>query len=211
MIWNIHGRTPLDFAIWTLTMDGIRVEGFDKHPEGTGQLRALGMGPDSWHEWVCRTIDAYEAWQSARHGVTESIRSSSTIGFTRSHRVVASTNEFLQPPPPPVSTWTGSKKIAKMLNKLWIEFEKGQSSGSELPANWAVVLNRPISESGPAQYSAVNLYLIDYTDLAVHVCPPASALVSLGERTPVDRPFASVEPFTEVMNLVEMKLRKRQA
>jgi hypothetical protein len=211
LIWYIHGRTPLDFAIWTLTIDGIRVEGFDKHREGTGQLRALGMGPDSWHEWVCRTIDAYEAWQSARRGVAESIRSSGTIGFKRSHRVVASTNEVLQPPPPPASTWTGSKQIAKTLAKLWIEFEKRQSSGSELPANWTVALDSPISESGPAQYSAVNLYLTDYTEIAVHVCPPASALVSLGERTPVDRPFASVELFTEVMTLVEMKLAKRQA
>lgn len=41
----------LDFCVWLLERDGLRVPPFDQHPDGTGELRALGMNAENWSAW----------------------------------------------------------------------------------------------------------------------------------------------------------------
>ncbi|HEX9560338.1 MAG TPA: hypothetical protein VGA76_03825, partial [Candidatus Dormibacteraeota bacterium] len=86
MSWTVHVRTPLDFPVWILTLDGMRVEGFDKHEDGSGELRDFGMTPNLWHDWVCNAMQSHQTWRAARRGVADSIRSTSAGGLTRSHR-----------------------------------------------------------------------------------------------------------------------------
>lgn len=42
----------VDFAVWVLEVDGLRVRPFATHGEGTGELRALGLDADAWRAWV---------------------------------------------------------------------------------------------------------------------------------------------------------------
>jgi hypothetical protein len=206
--WTVHVRTPLDFAVWILTLDGMRVEGFDKHPDGSGELRDLGMTPNLWHDWVCNAMQSHQTGRAARRGVADSIRSTSAGGLTRSHRSPDEARAFLRPGPSPVLAWAGSSQVAARLDALWREFDMTRSSPSDLPEDLEVVLDKPISRETNEGPNAVHVYLTDYVDLAVFVCRPASALVSLGAHVPIDRLFASAETFTDMTDMVELKLRE---
>lgn len=41
----------VDFCVWLLGWDGLRVPPFDQHPDGNGELRALGVNARSWSNW----------------------------------------------------------------------------------------------------------------------------------------------------------------
>lgn len=43
----------VDFCVWLLEWDGLRVPPFDCHPGGTGELRGMGMTAESWNAWFC--------------------------------------------------------------------------------------------------------------------------------------------------------------
>jgi len=45
---NISTDRNIDFAVWALRCDGLRVAGFDSHPGGGGALRAAGLTEANW-------------------------------------------------------------------------------------------------------------------------------------------------------------------
>lgn len=51
--WTVrHGfNMNVDFCMWLLEWDGLRVPPFDCHPDGTGELRAMGMIAENWDAW----------------------------------------------------------------------------------------------------------------------------------------------------------------
>lgn len=42
----------VDFCIWVLEADGLRVPPFEYHTGGDGNLRAAGLDRESWRSWV---------------------------------------------------------------------------------------------------------------------------------------------------------------
>lgn len=46
----------IDFCIWVLEGDGLRVPPFDRHAEGDGSLRARSMNAPAWQSWVTRIV-----------------------------------------------------------------------------------------------------------------------------------------------------------
>jgi hypothetical protein len=59
--WSVSlGPNPyLDFCVWVLERDGLRVAPFDRHDDGDGSLRAAGMTAAAWRAWLGR-VDAAE-------------------------------------------------------------------------------------------------------------------------------------------------------
>jgi hypothetical protein len=58
--WSFAGgfREPsLDFCLWILQVDGLRVPPFDQHPDGDSSLRASGLTAEDWQSWFLRVID----------------------------------------------------------------------------------------------------------------------------------------------------------
>jgi hypothetical protein len=58
--WSFAGgfREPsLDFCLWILQVDGLRVPPFDQHPDGDRSLRTLGLTAEDWQSWFRRVID----------------------------------------------------------------------------------------------------------------------------------------------------------
>jgi hypothetical protein len=53
---SVGDRHDIDFAVWTLGQDGLLVPPFDKHGEGNGELRALGLDGETWEAWVSAMI-----------------------------------------------------------------------------------------------------------------------------------------------------------
>ena len=51
----------VDFCIWVLEIDGLRVPPFDQHPEGNRILQNQGLNADSWQKWLT-TVVALQDW-----------------------------------------------------------------------------------------------------------------------------------------------------
>ncbi len=52
---NYGVGSPIDFCIWVLEQDGLRVPPFDQHPAGDGSLQANGLTPEEWRSWLTKT------------------------------------------------------------------------------------------------------------------------------------------------------------
>lgn len=56
----------IDFCVWVLEQDGLRVPPFDKHPDGDGSLQARGMTAENWLDWTRKTallLDQRLEWE----------------------------------------------------------------------------------------------------------------------------------------------------
>lgn len=51
--WTIHtgGDPDINFCVWVLLHDGLRVGPFDRHDNGDGQLQAIGLTVSAWRDW----------------------------------------------------------------------------------------------------------------------------------------------------------------
>lgn len=64
---NLGMGPAIDFCVWALEKDGLRVAPFDQHPDGDGSLRSRGMTTEAWRAWSTRTallVDQRRLWQT---------------------------------------------------------------------------------------------------------------------------------------------------
>lgn len=56
--WIIHSgfSSSVDFCIWVLEVDGLRVPLFDRHIQGNRKLQDKGMDAQSWSKWFLRVV-----------------------------------------------------------------------------------------------------------------------------------------------------------
>lgn len=60
----------LDFCVWTLLLDGLRVYPFSSHQEGNKELRKLGLNSQNWKAWfqnVAKSQDMRLGWKVSDH------------------------------------------------------------------------------------------------------------------------------------------------
>ena len=50
--WSEDVDVAVDFCVRALRHDGLRVPPFDRHPDGDGSRRALGLDPGGWRRWL---------------------------------------------------------------------------------------------------------------------------------------------------------------
>jgi len=50
--WRAASSPGLDFAVWTLLHDGLRIPPFDRHFPASDDAAAGGVTPDGWRAWV---------------------------------------------------------------------------------------------------------------------------------------------------------------
>src|SRR5215212_11819058 len=55
----------LDFCVWVLERDGLRVPPFEHHPDGDGTLRAARLTAEAWRAWLDRVVAAVAAFSAA--------------------------------------------------------------------------------------------------------------------------------------------------
>ena len=54
-LWSDIGG-GVGFCVWILQTDGLRVAPFTHHPEGSGELRALGLTAAGWRTWYTAVV-----------------------------------------------------------------------------------------------------------------------------------------------------------
>ena len=58
--WSEDVDVAVDFCVRALRHDGLRVPPFDRHPDGDGSLRALGLDPGGWRRWLDAVLERLE-------------------------------------------------------------------------------------------------------------------------------------------------------
>lgn len=53
---QFHQSSFVDFAVWVLIYDGLRVQPFNSHGEGFNDLQALGLNQRSWSLWFRKLV-----------------------------------------------------------------------------------------------------------------------------------------------------------
>ena len=49
-------NSMVDFCVWVLEREGLRLAPFDRHRAGDGPLRSMGMAPSLWQAWLDATV-----------------------------------------------------------------------------------------------------------------------------------------------------------
>lgn len=102
--WTAGYSASINFCVWVLVQDGLRVAPFDKHPDGSGSLRAAGLGPAEWRAWLEAVFAQSEEIARAR--------AAGTI-----------TDEFLSQMRYAPGAWQGGEEIGGLLAQLWEQYE----------------------------------------------------------------------------------------
>jgi hypothetical protein len=127
------GDPAVDFCLWVLEVDGLRVPPFDQHPDGDGSLRALGLTADDWQTWFLRTLDPAQSKQDVerlrQRYLAEYLTTSGEPDLEhlqrrlRAERLTRSTDAAL-PPPPAFSHHQASWMGSIVINNKLIELEQ---------------------------------------------------------------------------------------
>jgi hypothetical protein len=105
----------LDFCVWVLERDGLRVPPFDRHPDGDGSLRAAGMTMAAWRAWFARVVAAVAAFSAAlpRHD-----------------------DDAWPPFPDPVALWEGAPAVAARLADLDAAYDAVSNARKDASAHF---------------------------------------------------------------------------
>ena len=176
----------IDFCVWVLLADGLRVPPFDAHPEGSSELRALGMDAVGWRDWLERVVGACAA-RSRHVGAMVDLERRAADG----RLTVAGLHERAQPANP----WDGSDAVRGRLRTLWTAYEPGSDAWRRQVAAlggpvrltsrdrgrlWHVV-DRERTSGGTLRTSFVR-----YPEPVVAIVEPDRLIVALGRRPSVE-------------------------
>lgn len=156
--WNFsHGfNMMVDFCIYILQVDGVRVSPFDLHSEGNGILRMRGFTTDDWHLWLGEVVSLQDQQR-------------------------ATTYHKYDPP----SVWKGSSSARDALSELWRiygpvsnerrewEARLGMKWVQELPMLWHDL--KPYQR----QLDTLTIHLVSYPKAVDYLVPPTSGIMTV--------------------------------
>lgn len=54
--YDLGKVSEINFCIWILLSDGLKVAPFQYHPDGTSELRQLGLTAEAWNAWFYKVV-----------------------------------------------------------------------------------------------------------------------------------------------------------
>lgn len=177
--WSSDAFPPLWFCVRALVCDGLHVPPFDRHPDGDGRLRALGLDADVWHAWVA--------------------------GVIRQHALMAEFAQAMRPNEPPTEAerqgvlaaakvltrpgffCPGSGELKEELNDLFVPLcQDGENWKSRTSSAMPTMLGsgrqgrnlwealKPFHERLPR----FEVFLVEYPGPAVMTIPPSTGIIA---------------------------------
>jgi hypothetical protein len=182
--WSEDAFPPIDFCVYALLRDGLRVGSFDRHPEGDGTLRALGLDAGVWWHWVTELLEQH----------TRLSRAIDALGAGRqdeSRALGAAPAKVLRRP---ASACPGSDALKAWLDALWADYEpigdawkrsmtgdgtarRRRGSGADQRRQWRELM--PFHDRLPT----ISVFLVAYPVPVIVPVPPVTCLIA-----PVDDP-----------------------
>lgn len=207
-----EGPEPtVDFCLWVLQVDGLRVPPFDQHPDGDGSLRALGLTAADWQTWFLRVLDPAQREQDVEQLqqllLAEYLRITNMDRdqLKRRHQADAlkiSTDPPLPPPPPfypHQASWHGGDAIKQRLIELEAHYQQmesqreKESEALERSLLWQERKMRPrlYDELKPYHHHLppLNIYLAAYAFPLDYLVTPATLLMTVQAGQPDPREY----------------------
>ena len=205
--WGVTEGGGVDFVVWTLLDDGLRVTPFDRHPEGNGRLRAAGLDATSWrawlHELVTRHAHVQASIREAHRAAIRGLGRAADPIFDRDaarrrlKRLVSDRNTLMTqtqlPSTRPIDPWSAHARTRRALKGVYPDWRALGSGRPALVPRFGGTVDgsaessdkRPAREHGLFEEfraarprpQALEVFVVHYPTAAVEVIPPVSLVV----------------------------------
>jgi hypothetical protein len=234
--WHYHqGSDPtVDFCLWVLQVDGLHVPPFDRHPDGDGSLRALGLTEDSWQTWFLRVLDSTQRERDVEQlrqlHMAEYLKISNEPDMEHLQRryqaesLKISTDPPLPPPPEFYhyqASWSGSIAVKNRLIGLEEQYKQVASQRHGLSEEVERTLLREEQKAATRLYDELkpyhnhlpplNIYLAKYEYPLDYLVSPATLLITIQEGQPGFQEFRERVLAAVAELAAQPKLRRRQS
>ncbi|MGI8913165.1 MAG: hypothetical protein ACR2JY_05130 [Chloroflexota bacterium] len=166
--WSTDVEPGVNFCVWALQADGLRVPPFDQHPEGDGSLRVVGLTPLTWRAWLAEVFNC-------RQQISDS-------PFPPPRALVESIFA-------PASLWRGDLAVGARLADLWPGYAaqadawKRHYALEADPTRLAPTAHHRLwQQLAPyrRQLPPLRFFLVEYPQVVLDVIPPETALIGTG-------------------------------
>ena len=202
----------VDFSLWVLQIDGLHVPPFDRHPDGDGSLRALGLTADDWQTWFLRTLDPVESKRDREQlqqlFLAEYLKISGEpdLEHLKRRRQAESLHISTAPPLPPPpefyhyqATWHGSIAIKNRLIDLEKQYRQVEKEQDRWVRELEMALHREERKAATRLYDELkpyhnripplNICLVAYEHPLDYLVAPATLLLTIQEGQPGPQEF----------------------
>jgi hypothetical protein len=175
--WSEDAFPPAAFCVRALVVDGLSVPPFDRHADGDGRLRQLGLDAGLWRDWVAAVLRQHAtigkfaralATPDARGPLPEQARAAAEVlslpgSFCRGPiELRARLNDLFTDYAPAGEDW---KRRMSDLPRL-------HGSGRQQRALWNALT--PFHD----RLAPLSVFLVDYAEPVVMHLPPATCLIA---------------------------------
>lgn len=181
--WGIDWAPEVDFAVWILQVDGLRVEPFVSHAVGSFRLSRLGLDADGWLSWVGEMV--------TRRFLNSALAIHHDFARTAWWQLV---RDLSQSRLDPASSWRGSTELGSELGELWMEYANARDRaqpplGHDLRQVGQATLVQEWNKVQRFRGSLpmIQAFAINYPNRVVHPVRPAFALISGDASTYADQ------------------------
>jgi hypothetical protein len=175
--WEEDAFPPVAFCVRALVVDGLPVPPFDRHAEGDGHLRRLGLDAGVWRDWVAAVVRQHAT-------IGECAR---TLGTPHArgplHERARAAAEVLRLPG---SFCPGPTKLRAQLDDLFTVYAPAgedwkrqmsdvsrlHGSGRRQRALWKALT--PFHD----RLAPLSVFLVDYAEPVIMPLPPATCLIA---------------------------------
>jgi hypothetical protein len=180
MLWTETVETTIDFCLWVLLADGLRVPPFDAHPGGSGQLQAAGLTAAGWRAWLERVV-------IAQAGLSQEVRDIGDLTTMTADDKSILVRQFERSRPP--NAWNGHDAVADRLRSLWVEYQpegeawrrqtRDEGGTADLTSRDRGRLWREV-DLARTSGRTLTTYLVRYPAAVVDALPPDTLIVAPG-------------------------------
>lgn len=181
-----HGfQMGVDFCIWVLLADGLRVPPFDQHDDGDGSLRALGFNAANWRAWLANVAQRHD---DARALLQGQARNRPPGPLPR--ELMRQIGEAHMP----VLAWNGDSVLRDRLSELWEQYGPLSNERKRQETPLSNRLMKAEQKSKTRLYDellpyakhlpTLMIHFVDYPKALDYLIPPVSLVMSIKENTP---------------------------
>jgi hypothetical protein len=183
------GSWEVEFPVWLLCKDGLKVPPFSHHETGDESLQNLGMDAASWERWFRRVISAHNlclswdvkepeacTWEGEPGELMrERNRNLYLWRLAQREKAMNQLGDSSLSGASAVSIWDGNQAIKDKLAELWEQYTSSPNVGSST-SPWDTIDNQMISDASSA---LIQDYRLDVFQVS-HVLYPKTVHLTVG-------------------------------
>jgi hypothetical protein len=191
--YSSGGSLGVEFPVWLLRRDGLKVPPFSHHETGDESLQQLGMDAASWERWFRRVVSAHNPclfWdisepneseiltslgESVGELVLERGRNLSLWQSAQLEKAMTQLGDSSLPRALPVSIWDGSQTIKDILAELWEQYNLSPNV-ENVNSPWDVIDVQMVSDTSQRLIRDFGLDVLH----VFHVLYPEAAHMAVG-------------------------------